>query len=330
MFGKTILFAFLLSATSVLGSSKKEEHRKEWRSSRVLDSSAEERLFGHFNPEEFTSRYADRMIKYFVENPVTLRERECYDKAYTSGYSIDFVLDIAASPSHDKEDVMSATSPIGQYLELFRAGRSPTRSYFDFIVRFIDIVSYGLKPELAHSVFVSKDETGKVDKFYLRGRLINESFDVTKLGGEFNDAVRNLKTLWPVSTSSKPETRMAKILVNNLGRMTKLALWNRDNGLPTVLNAVRHSKPVYTVLITDGSSGLSLQDLVDIKSGADLSRTSVVDIGNHRFVDRLSWEDAVALRGIYTLTSPQTLPAMGNSIRTMACLVGSNFKKQQQ
>lgn len=326
---------FAAHASSSEENVAKDEYKrkKEYLSRRVFDSSDEREIFQHFNRENVKSSYGDRMLDYFSKNPVTLREGECFDRAFPTGQSsIDFVIDIAPSPSNDEEDVMAANSPIGQYLELFRRDRSPTKSYFDYITRFIDIVSYGLKPEVCHSVIVEKSssEDGKAQKFYIRGRYVNETFDLKMLGGDFSDAVRNLKTLWPVSTRSKPETHMAKILVSNLGRMTKLALWNRDNGLPTVLNAARNSTPVYTIVISDGSSGLPISDLIDVDAGADMSRTSLIDIGNHRCVDRLSWDEVSRLRGVYTLTSPQTLPAMANSIRTMACLVGSNFQKQHE
>jgi hypothetical protein len=261
--------------------------------------------------ERFGHRYhAQEVIDYFLKNPVTKSERECFQNKFHPGDSIDFIIDLAPCPSLDKVDKMVAESPIGRYLDHERQ-RTPTRAYFDYLAIFIDLVTYDMKPELTHTVLY---ENGR--KFFIRGRYINQTIPYE---GDFADAMRNLKTLWPVSTKSAPETHMAKILVNNLGRMTKLALWNRDNGLPTVLNASRRSKPVYTIVITDGSSGARINDLSD-----DLSRTSVIDVGNHRFAERLNWDQVRVMPSVFTLSAPQTLLAFANSVRNMACLLGTN------
>jgi hypothetical protein len=260
---------------------------------------------------------ADKVIDYFLKNEVTKKERECFESNLKLGDSIDFVIDLAPSPSLDQVDKKLAKHPVGLYLEQFRPFHSPSRTYFDFITKFIDIVSYDMKPELTHSVIF---ENGR--KFYLRGRAINETIDVQKAFGgesEFEDAMRNLKTMWPASTKSFPETLMAKILVNNLGRMTKLALWNRDNGLPTVLNGSKKSKSVYTIVLTDGSSGATIDQLSD-----DLSRTTVIDLGNHRFVENLKWEQVRLMPSVFTLTAPQILLAFADSVRNMACLLATN------
>lgn len=265
----------------------------------------EEKFFG-------THQYhTDEVIKFFLNNPVTKSERECFAK-FQPGDSIDFVIDLAPSPSLDKVDKMCADSPIGLYLESGLPRRhSATRSYFDFLTTFIDVVTYDMKPEMTHCVLL---ENGR--KFFIRGRAINETVE---FGGEFEDKARNLKTIWPVSTKSFPETHMAKILVNNLGRMTKLALWNRNNGLPTVLSSTRKSKAFYTVVITDGASGAKIEDLTD-----DLTRTTVIDIGNHRFVKSLSWDQVRQMPSVLTLTAPQNLMSFSNTVRTMACWLGSN------
>jgi len=257
----------------------------------------------------------DKVIDYFVKCPVTKFERQCFEEKLRPGDSIDIVIDLAPSPSHDKVDKMCANSPIGLYLEQPKLYHSPTRSYFDMVALFIDIVTFGMKPESTHVVIY---ENGS--KFYIRGRAINETVDVQRwFGGDFSDAQRNLKTMWPSSTKSGPETHMAKILVNNLGRMTKLALWNRDNGLPTVLASSRRSKPVFTIVLTDGASGASINDLTD-----DLSRTTVLDLGNNRFVDRLQWEQVRLMPNVFTVAAPQSLLAFTNSVRNMACLLASH------
>lgn len=274
------------------------------------------------------------MLDFFLNNPVTKRERQCYESSFKPGDSVDFIIDIAASPSLDKVDVLSAKSPIGVFMDAHKSyatgqslfSQTPTRSYFDAIGFFVDIVSFDMRPDCTHTVIYDEKR-----KFYLRGRSINETFDLNSFGGEFSDVERNLKTMWPIATKSLPEgvnVKMAKVLTNNLGRMTRLALWNRDNGLPTVLRSTRRSKPVYSIVITDGSSGAKLSDLVD---SSDLSRVTIIDIGNHRFVDRLDWQSEISrIRGgIYTLTAPQGLISFANSVRNMACWFGSNRSSEQ-
>jgi len=216
--------------------------------------------------------------EYLAKNPLTKRDRECFAGNFKPGQSIDFVIDVAASPSQDKLDKLCADSPIGLFLEPFY--REPSRAYFNAIQFFIDVVTLDMKPEWTHSVIYDAKTHQKV---FIRGR-----------------GVEDVELAW--------------IVKNNLGRMTKLALWNRDNGLPTVLSSSRRSKPVYSIVLTDGSSGAKLSELVD-----DLSRTTVIDIGNHRFTDRLSWDEVRRIAGTYALTAPQQLPFMFDSIRMMAC-----------
>jgi len=248
--------------------------------------------------------------EYLAKNPLTKRDRECFAGNFKPGQSIDFVIDVAASPSQDKLDKLCADSPIGLFLEPFY--REPSRAYFNAIQFFIDVVTLDMKPEWTHSVIYDAKTHQKV---FIRGRGVEdvETCDKLRSSGEFIDAARNLKTLWPVCTKESV-SNLAWIVKNNLGRMTKLALWNRDNGLPTVLSSTRRSKPVYSIVLTDGSSGAKLSELVD-----DLSRTTVIDIGNHRFTDRLSWDEVRRIAGTYALVAPQQLPFMFDSIRMMAC-----------
>lgn len=264
--------------------------------------------------------HAKPMIDYFLNNPITKFERKCYSDNIRPGDSIDFVIDLAASPSLDQIDTMCANSPIGLFLEQMKPNHNPTRSYFDMIAVFIDVVTYDMKPERTHTVIY---ENG--NKYYLRGRAINETIDLHKMygGSDFSDSVRNLKTMFPVSTKSLPDTHIAQILVNDLGRMTKLVLRNRDNGVPTVMHAHRRSKPVYTIVLTDGASGASIEDLTD-----DLSRTTVIDFGNHRFVERLNWDQVRLMPSVLTLTAPQTLMAVSDSVRNMACLLATHHRRE--
>jgi hypothetical protein len=261
----------------------------------------------HF--EEAKNLYFEKMVDYYLKDPNTKWERECFAK-FKKADSVDIVIDIAASPELDNVDKMCAESPVGLYLQLWRH-RSPSYSYFKSIGVFIDGVTLDMKPENTHTVIYDNKR-----KFYIRGKHITEGF---KDHGEFADVSRNLKTLWPVDTKSFPETHVKQILVNNLGRMTKLALWNRDNGLPTVLNGSRRSKPIYTIVLTDGASGAKLEELT-----SDLARTTVIDIGNHRFIKNLKWDEIRKIVNVVPLTAPQALPAMIDSVRHMACLLSEH------
>jgi hypothetical protein len=254
--------------------------------------------------------FFEKAVEYFKKSPRTERERQCFEKNLKPGFSVDFVIDVAPSPSSDEIDKLCAESPIGLFLE--RSYRSPSKAYFSAIQMFIDTVTLDMKPEFTHSIIY---ENGR--KFYLRGRGVDQCEAIEKLTskGDFMDVSRNLKTLWPVCTK-EVVSKLESIIKNNLGRMTKLALWNRDNGLATVLSSSRRSKPGLVFVITDGSSGAKITDLTD-----DLSRTIVFDIGNHRFIDRLSWDEVKLIVGTYTLTAPQQLSLMMDTARNMACRV---------
>lgn len=260
----------------------------------------------HFDHRHY---FADKMVDYHLKDPNTKWERECFEK-FKKGESVDIVIDIAASPELDNVDKMCAESPAGLFLSHWRH-RSATYSYFKSIRIFIDGLTLDMKPENTHTVIY---DNGR--KFYIRGKHYEEEF---KDHGEFADVSRNLKTLWPVDTKSCPAEHFKKILFNNLGRMTKLALWNRDNGLPTVLHGSRRSKAFYTIVISDGASGAKIEDLTD-----DLSRTTVIDIGNHRFIKNLNWEQIRNIVSVVPLTAPQALPTMIDTSRYMACLLSSH------
>jgi hypothetical protein len=257
--------------------------------------------------------YVNAMLDYLLSNENRDLERQCFDK-FQSGESVDFVIDIAPSPTQDKWDSMGAESPLAYYLALRR--ESPSQAYFSAIQTFIDAVTYSMKPEFTHSIIVDHGR-----KFFIRGRPIKEEESVGKTAGDFSDKARNLKTMWPVPTKevvsalgSAQTPKIEKVIKNNLGRMTKLALWNRDNGLPTVLEASRRSKPVYTFVITDGSSGTRLNDLTE-----DLSRTTVIDIGNRRFVKTLGWDEMRRLVNVISLNAPQELSVMVDSCLFLIC-----------
>jgi hypothetical protein len=249
-----------------------------------------------------------KTLEYFLQNPNRIFERECFSKI-DSGESIDFVIDLAPSPALDKADRLSAQNPIAYFLDLKH--QTPSPAYFNSIEMFINAVTFQMKPETTHSIIYDNRK-----KYFIRGKLIDApvTHALNTESGEFVDSKRNLKTMWPVPTKSVPETFLHAVLKNNLGRMTKLALWNRDNGLPTVLAASRRSKPIYTIVISDGASGAKLDDLTD-----DISRTTVIDIGNRRFVKNIDWEDMRQLVSVVTLSAPQQLPTMVDTCRLIAC-----------
>jgi hypothetical protein len=249
-----------------------------------------------------------KVIESYENCPITQKDRKCFSKL-KSGQSIDIVIDVAPSPTQDKLDKLSSDSPIGLFWE--RVYRKPSRAYFNAIQMFIDIVTLEVKPEFCHSVIYDVNEK---QKLYLRGRSCEDVEGVKKVeSAEFEDKSRYLRTLWP-HCSKQVYSDLYPIVKNNLGRMTKLALWNRDNGLPTVFLSSRPSKPLYTIVITDGWSGASINDLTD-----DLSRTTVIDIGNRRFVDKLDWNHFRNLAGTFVLTAPQQLSLMTDTVRNMAC-----------
>jgi hypothetical protein len=260
--------------------------------------------------------FYEKQMDYFLKSPITLYERECYAKNLKPGLSIDFVIDIAPSPSNDKVDKMVAESPFGLFAE--RLPISGTRAYLNAIELFIDAVTIDMKPETTHSIIYEKGR-----KFYIRGRDIEDvdSEERLKSRGEFVDESRNLKTLWPVCTKEGFSV-IKPIVKNNLGRMTKLALLNRDNGLPIVLAQSRKSKPVYTIVITDGSSGAKIEDLV-----SDLSTTAIIDVGNRRFVRNMSWDEMRRTVGVFTLMAPQHLPLVRETVRFNACLLSEHASK---
>jgi hypothetical protein len=261
-------------------------------------------------------------IEFYMKNPYAAKQRQCFAKLDVSR-SINFVLDLASSPSLDEVDKRCANSPTGLFLQYLYSYSprhfSPSKAYFDAIQDFIDAVTFDVKPQCSHVILYNKED-GR--SFYLRGRDL-ETVDLKSeagYSGDFNDLERNLKTMWPVATKSKPDdANLRRILKNNLGRMTKLALWNRDNGLPTVLFGSELSKPVYTIVITDGSSGAKITDLT-----SDLGATTVIDIGENRFADRLTWDEMKQLVSLVSLPAPQSLPMMINSVRTMLCWLIEN------
>jgi hypothetical protein len=287
---------------------KKTEHVRKEEPERKKESTDEERKKSKENVALLRLKSEQllfsKMVDFFLNNPNTKHERECFAK-FKAGESVDFVIDLAASPSSDKLDKMLAEdSPVALYLQ--RHLRSASSAYRSAVEYFIEKVTYDIKPELTHSVIVDNRK-----KFFLRGQAIDEEKSDKE---EFKDEKRNLNTLWPVRTKSVPETFLSKIIKNNLGRLTRLALANRDNGVPTVLRDSRRSKPVYTVVITDGASGAKIHDLTD-----DLSKTTLIDIGNHRFIKNLSWNELQELASFYTVTAPQQLILMADTIRMTAC-----------
>jgi hypothetical protein len=291
------------------------DQRKKPSSSPSSSFKLDEKSKGELIEDKAEDVFFAKQLEYFTKNPSTKMDRECFARNLKSGYSIDFVIDIAPSPAMDDIDKVVGESPIALYLQ--STFRSASRMYFDSVRFFIEAVTIDMKPEVTHSVLF---EHGR--KFFIRGRDFEDVEWIEKLKskGEFTDETRNLKTLWPVGTK-EVLTRLRPVVKNNLGHLTELCLWNRDNGLPLVLASSRHSKPVYTIVITDGSSDSTLDQLTD-----DVSRTTVIDIGLRRFANKLKWEDMRRLGGIYTLNSPQQLPLMADSIRNMACLFSENVK----
>jgi len=298
-----------------------EEHGKEKVEVGRGRASAEELAAKKFKLDERTKEIllkekvekphvvADKIAEFFLKNPNRQFERQCFAK-FNPGESVDIVIDLAPSPSEDRTDKLSAQSPIAYYLDLKH--QSPSRAYFNSIQMFIDAVTFDMKPEATHSIIYENKR-----KFFIRGKLIEQPVTHalgTEEVAEFADSKRNLKTMWPVSTKSIPDTFLHSVIKNNLGRMTKLALWNRDNGLPTVLAATRRSKSIYTIVISDGASGAKLNELTD-----DVSRTTVIDLGNRRFVKNIAWEDMRQLLGVVTLNAPQQLSTMVETCRLMSC-----------
>lgn len=279
-----------------------------------LEKDVKEKLVNKEQPEpEKHKLFINTMLDYVLNDESRKFERECFDNI-KSGESIDFVIDIAPSPSQDKLDKMCAESPIAFFMDIRR--QTPSQAYFNMIQAFIDAVTWQVKPEVTHSVIWHE---GK--KFFIRGKEIEASTtkSLSTESGDFSDSSRNLKTLWPVANKEvvsafgeKQTKKVEGVIMNNLGRMTKLALWNRDNGLPTVLGATRHSKPIFTFVISDGASGAKLSDLTD-----DLSHTTVIDIGNRRFVKNIDWEDMSRLVNVVTLNAPQQIVKLIDTCRLL-------------
>lgn len=259
-----------------------------------------------------THAFVDALVDFVLNDENREFERQCFEKIKPSE-SVDFVIDIAPSPDQDKLDKLSAESPLAYYLDFRR--QSPSQAYFTSIQMFIDAITYQMKPESTHSIIVDHGR-----KYYIRGKPVKEE-PAGEVAGDFSDKARNLYTMWPVNTKevisgygAAQTKKLESIITNNLGRMTKLALWNRDNGLPTVLGASRHSKPVYTFVITDGASGTPLERL-----SGDWSRTTVIDIGNRRFAKTLRWEDMRRLVNVVTLSAPQELSTMTDTCLFLVC-----------
>lgn len=275
------------------------EHEMKSSSSFKLDERSKEKLLEKSSEDVFFKK----SFEYFLKNRAN--ELECFSK-FRPGESLDFVIDLAPCPSMDKVDKMVAESPMAFYLE--RHYQTPARAYFSAVQLFIESVTYGLKPEVTHSIIYDNDR-----KYFIRGESVEKDKSRESEHGDFSDVSRNLKTMWPESTN-EVVSPLSSILENKLGLMTKIALWNRDNGLPTVLRGSKRSKAAYTVVITDGASGAKLSDLTD-----DLERTTVIDIGNHRFVKNLSWDDMNKLISVYTLPAPQWLAMLIDTTRMAAC-----------
>jgi hypothetical protein len=287
-----------------------------------LDEKSKQTLV-HGDKEKNVDLFKSQTAEFYMNNPITEKEEQCFSKLKL-GQSIDFVIDLAPCPSCDEIDKRLSDSPLGLFMDYTGNYRGPSQAYFDYVRLFIEAITFGLpKPECSHSIIYDK---GLMKKFFIRGRSMDSvaMSEVSKTrhsGYEFNDVERNLKTMWPVPTGSKPHIvgattpkRLSKVLDNNLGRLTYMALWNRDNGLPTVLAGSERSNAIYTVIITDGSSGAKINELTK-----DFGRTSVIDIGERRFVDRLSWDEMKSLVSVVTLPAPQALPAIIGTIRNSLC-----------
>lgn len=287
---------------------KKEERKVEEKIIGKLEQKIVEKLEEKKKVLGVGDSFIEEVIDYFMKDPVTKMDKQCFDKL-KPGQSIDFIIDLAPSPSKDPVDkFMSEQSPFSKLL--YKGLRSPSRSYFDAVQTFIDGVTIGMSSERTHSLIVDHNR-----KYFLKGRNVDDVEMLSKLKstGEFTDVHRNLKTLWPVPTK-EGTSYLGSLSENSLGYMTKLTLWNRNNGLPVVLSGIRHSKPIYSIIITDGSSTSKISDLVD-----DFSRTSLIDIGNRRFVKDIPKDIYSRLLGVYTLTAPQRLPMLIDSIRYIAC-----------
>lgn len=271
-----------------------------------LDDKAKKQILLDKNVDVFLRKNVD----YWMKNPIVERELQCYEKM-SPDQSIDFVIDLAPSPSMDDVDKRCANSPIGLYLETYRPrNRSPSKSYFDSVQDFIEAVTCGLKPEMTYSIIYDNVSN---KRFYLRGRA-NEAVKLYPMG-DFSDMSRNLRAMWPAPTGSQPDdAKLSPIISNNLGRLTKLTLWNRNNGLPTVLGDSKDSKSVYTIIISDGSSGAKLSDLTK-----DIGRTTVIDVGERRFASKMTWDETKSLASLFTLNAPQQLSTVVNTVRNMAC-----------
>lgn len=260
--------------------------------------------------------YLRKVLEYERKSPSYKADLECFKKVLSKDAAVDFVIDLAPSPSKDELDKYSASAPMPFRFDDF--SRSPSRTYFSVIQMFIDTVTLGMNPDVTHSVIYSDK-----NKYHICGRSFDDVDSVKKLssGGDFEDRQRNLLTLFPVGTKEQ-FSRLPEIK-NSLGRSTKLALWARDNGLPIVLNSDRRSKPIYSVVITDGWSGAKIHDLVD-----DLSRTTVIDIGSRRFAKNIEWDEMKQLMGVYTLPAPQETLALADTIRRKICLASERHGQQ--
>jgi hypothetical protein len=284
---------------------KGKEQHDEKKSLYKIDDFAKQLLLSGRSSETF---FAKRMIDFYEANPETKFQRQCFEEnLHVGDESLDFVIDLDVSPSNDRVDKLLAKSPLASFVQ--QVDRTPSRAYFGAVEVFIESVTLELKPHLTHTVLLDKETK---QKYFIRGRSADENLSRQS---EFKDDKRRLTTLWPRPTKIVSESCIRHIVKNNLGHTTKMTLWNRNNGVPTVLAATRHTKPFYTIVVTDGSSGAKIKDLTD-----DLSRTTVIDIGNQRFLKSLSVDELRELGGSYfAFFSPHELIAASDFCRMMAC-----------
>ena len=260
-----------------------------------------------------SSRRAAELLQFYTEEPYSEMDRQCFERL-AEGVSIDVIIDIANSPELDEFDKMSAKMPPSEaapgadddYLDFAYEDDAKTTAdvFFDSINLFLDMLQVDIDPSRLFVVLIDKGQ-----KYYLSGKKINRTRSSTP-----PPAMRDSDCIprHTVAVRSRPDD----IQMTSLGSLTRLALQARDSGLPIVLRNTKSSQTLYSVLITDGSSGLPAMFL-----SQDRSKTTIIDIGKRRFLSRVNYSSLMQYAGIITLQHPQQLSSTVGTVRFTACKV---------
>ena len=252
----------------------------------------------------------DRLAKSFANDQNLALEKFVFANM-RPGTTVDFVVDLNFCPNSDKNDVDAANSPLNPlFLGALKNPIDVSATYWQSVSIFIDLVTISLKPSQTYLILVDNGQ-----KFYVRGRAINQTTpleDTVTLA----DPATGARALWPHMTGYDGEVwhqNKRNIFNNNLGRMARMALEARDNGLPLVLKDSRRETPTFTIIITDGSAKTPAYLLSN-----DPTRTMIIDIGGRRYAQKLPFEQTARYAAVLTLDSPQSLPLMANTARFLA------------